>query len=164
MLLPHINNSLIVWEHQLSKLTTLQKKCIRIITKSKMFAHKDLLFKNWPILKAEDIFKIQQFQLYYKYLKHTLPSFFLNHQFITSEHNHNTRNQDLYKCRIKHEFARQCLLYNIPDAINNCPTNIKEKYFTYSLQGIITYAKSSILNSYNSICHIPRCYVCSTIQ
>ena len=57
-----------------------------------------------------DIFKIQQFKLYYKYLKHTLPTFFLNLQFRTSGHNYNTRNQDLYKCRIKHEFARQCLL------------------------------------------------------
>ena len=64
--------------------------------------------------------------------------FFLNLQFRTSEHNYTTRNQDLYKCRIKHEFARQYLLYNIPDAINNYPTNIKEKYFTHSLQSVIT--------------------------
>ena len=163
LLLPHINYSLIVWGHQPSKLTNLQKKCIRIITKNKMFAHTDPLFKNLHILKAEDIFKIQQFKLYYKYLKHTLPTFFLNLQFRTSGHNYNTRNQDLYKCRIKHEFARQCLLYNIPDAINNCPTNIREKFFTHSLRGVITYAKSSILNSYDSICHIPRCYVCSAI-
>ena len=94
-----------------------------------MFAHTDPLFKNLHVLKAEDIFKIQQFKLYYKYLKHTLPTFFLNLHFRTSEHNYSTRNQDLYKCRIKHEFARQCLLYNIPDAINNCPTNMKEKFF-----------------------------------
>ena len=120
LLLPHINYSLIVWGHQPSKLTNLQKKCIRIITKNKMFAHTDPLFKNLHILKAQDIFKIQQFKLYYKYLKHTLPTFFLNLQFRTSEHDYNTRIQDLYKCRIKHEFARQCLLYNIPDAINNC--------------------------------------------
>ena len=43
-----------------------------------MFAHTDPLFKNLHILKAEDIFKIQQFKLYYKYLKHTLLTFFLN--------------------------------------------------------------------------------------
>ena len=138
LLLPHIKYSLIVWGHQPSKLTNLLKKCI---------------------LKAEDMFKIQQIKFYYKHLKLTLPTFFLNLQFRTSEHNYNTRNQDLYKCRIKHEFARQCLLYNIPDAINNCPTNIKEKFFTHSLQGVITDAKSSILNNYDSICHIPRCYV-----
>ena len=80
------------------------------------------------------------------------------------EHNYNTRNQDHYKCRKKHEFARQCLLYNIPDAINNCPTNIKGKFFIHTLHGVITYAKSSISNSYDSICHIPLCYVCSAIQ
>ena len=56
LLLPHINYSLIVWGHQPSNLTNLQKKCIRIITKNKMFAHTDPLFKNLHILKAEDIF------------------------------------------------------------------------------------------------------------
>ena len=66
-----------------------------------MFAHTDPLFKNLHILKAEDIFKIQQFKLYYKYLKHTLLTFFLNLQFRTSEHNYNTRNQDLYKYSYK---------------------------------------------------------------
>ena len=37
LLLPHINYSLIVWGHQPSKLTNLQKKCIRIITKKQNF-------------------------------------------------------------------------------------------------------------------------------
>ena len=130
LLLPHIHYLLIVLGHQPYKLTSLQKKLIRIRTKNKMFAHTDPLLKNLHILKAEDIFKIQQFKFYYKYLKHTLPTFFLNLQFRTSEHNYNTRNQDLYKCRIKHEFARQCLLYNIPDAINNCPTKKKKKFYS----------------------------------
>ena len=35
LLLPHINYLLIVWGHQPSKLTNLQKKCIQIITKTK---------------------------------------------------------------------------------------------------------------------------------
>ena len=59
LLLPHINYSLIVWGHQPSKLTNLQNKCIRIITKNTMFAHTAPLFKNLHILKAGDIFKIQ---------------------------------------------------------------------------------------------------------
>ena len=65
-----------------------------------MFAHTDPLFKNLHILKAEDIFKIQHFKFYYRHLKHTLPTFFLNLQFRINEHNYNTRNQDVYKCRI----------------------------------------------------------------
>ena len=57
LLLPHINYSLIVRGHQPSKLTNLQKKCIRIITKNKMFAHTDSLFKNFHIFKAEEFLK-----------------------------------------------------------------------------------------------------------
>ena len=56
LLLPHIHYLLIVLEHQPSELTSLQKKCIRIRTKNKMFAHTDPLLKNLHILKAEDIF------------------------------------------------------------------------------------------------------------
>ena len=100
-----------------------------MITKANMLAHTDPLFKNLHILKADDIFKIQQFELYYKYLKHTLSILFLNLQFRASADNYNTRNKDLYACRIKHECARHCLLYNMPDAINNCLTNIKQRIF-----------------------------------
>ena len=35
LLLPHINYSLLAWGHQPSKITNLQKKCLRIITNSK---------------------------------------------------------------------------------------------------------------------------------
>ena len=46
--------------------------------KKKMFSHTDPLIKNLHILKAEDIFKMQQFKLYYKYLKHTLSTFWIS--------------------------------------------------------------------------------------
>ena len=111
LILPHINYSLLVWRHNPFRITKLQKKCLRIITFSKIFAHCDPIFKNLRLLKAEDIFKIKQLKFYYKYVKNNLPLYFPNLPIKTNNHTHNTRNQDLYKCRIKHEFAKQSLLF-----------------------------------------------------
>ena len=160
LVLPHINYSLLVWGHNPFRITKLQKKCLRIITFSKMFAHCDPIFKNLRLLKTEDIFKIKQLKFYYKYRKNNLPLYFQNLSIKTNNHTHNTRNQDLYKCRIKHEFAKQSLLFSIPETINNCALNIKEKLTTHSIEGMSMYAKNFLLTFYNLECNIPDCYVC----
>ena len=54
----------------------LQKKCLRAITSSKLFAHTDPLFKAIIILKIEDIFTINKIKLYFKYIKGILPFYF----------------------------------------------------------------------------------------
>ena len=120
LVLPHINYSLLVWGHNPFRITKLKKKCLRIITFSKIFAHCDTIFKNLRLLKTEDIFKIKQLKFYYKYVKNNLPLYFQNLSIKANNHTHNTRNQDLYKCRIKHDFAKQSLLFSIPETINNC--------------------------------------------
>ena len=107
-----MNYSLLVWGHN-PFITKLQKKCLRIITFSKIFAHCDPILKNLRLLKTEDIFKIKQLKFYYKYLKNNLPLYYQNLSIKTNNHTHNTRNLDLYKCRIKHEFAKQSLLFFI---------------------------------------------------
>ena len=160
LVLPHINYSLLVWGHNPFRITKLQKKCLRIITFSKIFAHCDPILKNLRLLKTEDIFKIKQLKFYYKYLKNNLPLYYQNLSIKTNNHTHNTRNQDLYKCRIKHEFAKQSLLFFIPETINNCALNIKEKLNTHSIEGMSMYAKNFLLTFYNLECNIPDCYVC----
>ena len=107
-----------------------------------------------------DIFKIKQLKFYYTYLKNNLPLYFQNLSIKTNNHTHNTRNQDIYKCRNKHEFAKQSLLFSIPETINNCALNIKEKLTTHSIEGISMYAKNFLLTFYNLECNIPDCYVC----
>ena len=147
--LPHINYSLLVWGHNPFRITKLQKKCLRIITFSKIFAYCDPIFKNLRLLKTKDIFKIKQLKFYYKYLKNNLPLYVQNLSIKANKHTHNTRNQDLYKCRIKHDFAKQSLLFSIPETINNCAINIKEKLTTHSIEGMSMYAKNFLLTFYN---------------
>ena len=154
------HKSLLVWGHNPFRITKLQKKCLRIITFSKIFAHCDQIFKNLRLLKTEDISKIKQLKFYYKYVKNNLPLYLQNLSIKTNKHTHNTRNQDLYKCRIKHEFAKQSLLFSIPETINNCALNIKEKLTTQSIEGMSMYAKNFLLTFYNLEYNIPDCYVC----
>ena len=109
LVLPHINLSLQVWGHNPFRVRKLKKKCFQIITFRKIFAHCDPIFKNLRLLKTEDIFKIKQLIFYYKYLKNNLPLYFQNLSIKANNHTHNTRNQDLYGCRIKHvkhDFAK----------------------------------------------------------
>ena len=131
-----------------------------MITFSKIFAHCDPIFKNLGLLKSEDIFKIKQLKLYYKYLNNNLHLHFQNLSIKANNHTHNTRNQDLYKCRIKHDFAKQSLLFCIPESINNCTINIKEKLTTHSIGGESMHAKQFLLTYYNLECNIPDCFVC----
>ena len=73
------------------------------------------------------MFKIKQLKFYYKYLKNNLPRYFQNLSIKANNHTHNTRNQDLYKCRIKHYFAKQSLLFCIPETINNCTITVETR-------------------------------------
>ena len=117
------------------------------------------MFKNLRLLKTEDIFKIKQPKFYYKYLKNNPPLYFQNLSNKANNHTHNTRNQELYKCRIKHDFAKQSLLLSIPETINNCAIYIKEKLTTHSIEGMSMYAKNFLLTYFNLECNIPDCYM-----
>ena len=56
LILPHINYCILAWGYQSDKIMLLQKKCLRVITGSKFFAHSDLLFKAIGLLKVERYF------------------------------------------------------------------------------------------------------------
>ena len=56
----------------------LQKKCLRAITGSKLFAHTDPLLKVISILKIEDIFTINKIKLYFNYIIGILPFLIIN--------------------------------------------------------------------------------------
>ena len=58
--LPHINYCILAWGYQSGGIMLLQKKRLRAITGSKLFAHTDPLFKAISILKIEDIFTINK--------------------------------------------------------------------------------------------------------
>ena len=59
------------------RLIKIQKRVIRIITRSKYNAHTEPLFKTLGILKLEDNMKLNALKFYFKYTHEALPQFSL---------------------------------------------------------------------------------------
>ena len=164
LILSHINYGILVWGFKCSKLNTIQKKVIRIITCSKYNAHTDPLFKNLKLLKVEDIFIIAKIKFYHKYINQTLPLNLQNLPLFPSMdlHSHNTRFcGNIFTHRCGHVFAKSCLRFDLPETINSLPYSIYDKLYTHSLQGLARYAKNLYIQRYQETCVIPDCYICA---
>ena len=119
------------------------------------------------MLKINDIFVLSKYKFYHKYVNQKLP---INLQQLPLRTNQelgrrNTRqSQDLALNRYNHSYAMNCLRFDLPGAINTMPTQIKEKFYTHSYHGFITYVKNFFINDYEQECILPNCYICSRHQ
>ncbi len=78
----------------IKKVFTMQKKCIRIMTRSKYNDHTTALFKKLEILKLEDMFELQIAKYMYNFAQYTLPrSLMMMINFNDNVHSHNTRHR-----------------------------------------------------------------------
>ena len=87
----------------LRRLITLQKRVVRIMSRSAFDAHTDPLFKNLKILNLESIYKLQIGKFMYQYRSGLLPYSFNNMFLVTREvHSYGTRSSEhfyLPQCR-----------------------------------------------------------------
>ena len=60
----------------MGRLDKLQKRAVRIITRSKYNSHTDPLFRKLNLLKAKDLFELNVLKLFYKYKKNLYLSTF----------------------------------------------------------------------------------------
>ena len=91
---------------------------------------------------------------YYKFITGKLPVDLQNLSFYPNRfcHGFNTRTfDDIHINRIKHEFAKRCIRYDIPLTVNN--TN---KIVTHSLHGFSCYVKKHLLQNYKNLCSVPN--------
>ena len=70
-----MNYGILTWGFNTKYIFKLQKKCMRILTKSKYNAHTDPILKKLNILKIHDLFKLHLLKLYHNYKNNNLPSF-----------------------------------------------------------------------------------------
>jgi hypothetical protein len=164
LILPHILYGILLWGLKSSKLTKLQKRAMRIITKSKRNVHTDPLFKKYNILKIEDIFKQQELKFYFKLRNGVLPHYFTQLSFPRQLdfHPHETRNRHLLDIPcVKYELSKCAIKHRIPKLVNEAPNSILAKVNTHSLQGFTFYLKRTFISNYQVSCTIPNCYICS---
>ena len=70
---PYLTYGILLWGFENKAIFKLQKKAVRIITKSHFLAHTDPIFKREKILKVEDIFNVSCLKLYFKFVNNQLP-------------------------------------------------------------------------------------------
>ena len=102
----HITNGILAWGFNTTDIFKLQKKAIRITTKSQYLAPTDPLFKNLGILRIKDLFKLNILKFYYQMKQHCLPTYFQAFDIsLRSEiHSYDTRNKRMLntvKTRLK---------------------------------------------------------------
>ena len=164
LFLSHINYGLLCWGSKIKEIEKIHKKAIRIISKSKYNSHTEPLFKKLKLLKAPDIVKLQLYKFCYRLQNELLPAFFMEGIFTraSSIHQRNLRTTHTYRLpRIKHEYARNSIGYSIAQAYNECPENIRSKFYTHSYNGVVIYIKQYCINSYESECRVANCYICN---
>ena len=76
LIVPHIQYSMLCWGSKHAKIAVLQKRAVRIITKSKYNAHSDPLFKKLNVLKISDLYTCNILKFFFKHENETLPLYF----------------------------------------------------------------------------------------
>ncbi len=129
---------------------------------SKYNAHIEPIFKSLKLLKVQDILKQQELKFYYKFENNKLPNYLQKLPFIkiTSLREHDTRSQhNIHQMKSNHEYAKNCLGYNIPMELNDSPPKIRNIIYTHSLHEFAGYVKLGFLQSYQEDCTIQNCYI-----
>ena len=112
------------------------------------------------MLKIAEQLRLEELQFYFKYIHKNLPAYLLDWEFISNVniHLHDTRTSSkIHTVRTKHEFAKNCLKYNLPYSINATPAIVVEKIQTHNLLGFTTYAKQFLIQKYTDTCTIQNC-------
>ena len=107
LIYPYLFYCVSVWAStypsNLRRLITLQKRVVRIMSRSAFDAHTDPLFKNLKILNLESIYKLQIGKFMYQYRSGLLPYSFNNMFLVTRQvHSYGTRSSEhfyLPQCR-----------------------------------------------------------------
>jgi Reverse transcriptase (RNA-dependent DNA polymerase) len=111
---------------RLTRLIILQKRALRVITKSKKNSHTAELFASHGILTLDQIRILQTEEFMYRYSHDLLPRTFANY-FTTGSviHSHNTRTASAYRTIFAHTNTRKFSIKIAgPKVWNNLPTSV----------------------------------------
>lgn len=112
----------------LKRLTVLQKRVIRIISRSAFDAHSDPIYKNLGILKFENIFKLQIGRFMYLYKAGQLPESFDNMFLLNRQvHSYDTRNsKSFYLPHCRTNIRKFSIRFQGPKFFNSLSCEIQD--------------------------------------
>ena len=167
LIAPQITYAITSWGNtnskEIKRLTILQKRAIRTITKSRYNSHTNKLFKNLKLLKIPDIYNTSCAKFYYRVKSKLVPQYFQQQLPRNTEiHSHFTRNNiNLHTFNHSSEFKKQLINVKIPQIWNALPPDIKNinssmKYFDFKI-------KNHYISTYPDSCNVTNCYVCENL-
>ena len=165
LIVPHLQYGIVAWGNpntqDFKRIFMLQKKCIRIVYKSKYNAHTYPIFKKLGLLTIEDIYNINCCKLALKRQRKQLPEYLLSLlPMFETTHNYVTRHSQ--NIRITHNattYHQQLLNVKIAKVWNNIPQDIKERS-DISIKTHIKTLNRLLLAKYPTNCQIENCYIC----
>ena len=167
LIMPHLIYGINLWSSQYGKLEMLQKRAVRVITKSSYTAHTEPIFKKLKTLKLSDLCALHDLKFCFKYVNKLLPEYFNNFLVRNSEnHSIETRNSSNFQLPlVKHTFAQNNIRFNVAQLHNSYNSSepkkkIIEKMYTHSITGFTFYLKTYILDRYKYECTIEHCSRC----
>ena len=163
LILPHVYFCITAWGFKCNRIFTLQKKALRIITKSKFNSHTEPLFRELSMLKVEHIFQMQCLKLHYNEINERTPDFFSKMFKLKSRmHSYETRHKNyIHIAGTRTTSAKQCIRQYIPTVLTSISTLVSDKITTHSYAGFSRYAKQYFIQLYKYECVISNCYICS---
>ena len=162
---PYLNYGILLWGFEAKNIFKLQKRAVRVITKSHFLAHTDPLFKTEKILKVEDIFKASCLKLYYKLINNQLP-IHIKKLFNFNNQRHFRVNTDfhLIDFNCNDEKGKKRIRYYLPVLIKDIENSILRKSISLSISSFKLCLKNYFLYKYDDTpCHDLNCYPCNSM-
>ena len=166
----HLNYGLTVWGMKADRLEILQKKAVRIVTKSNFIAHTDPLFNQLNVLKIKDMFKVKILKFYYKLSYGLLPKYFNSYiHKLEEEPARVLRCNIIHPPLIKRVYVECNLLFQLIKLINTLKVDPNDqilkkiKLKTHSYIGFGFNVTQIFLCQYNLTCTLRYCYPCGRL-
>ena len=144
---PYLNYGILLWGFECDNLFKLQKKAIRIITKSPYLAHTQPLFKKEKILKVEDIFKLSCLKLFYRLVNDMLPYnlkklFNFPNSNLNNGNGNNNTNLKLTHFNCDDARGKKRIRYHLPKLIDETDISILNKARTLTMFSFKQFTKN----------------------
>ena len=166
MISKNLSYGIKAWGFAHSKLFTIQKKAVRIITNSKFNAHTDPLFKKLKLLKIQDIFRVSCLTFHYKLEREDLnltPAYFKTLLARNWDiHQYQTRNYTIRTVATNFAKTRESIRHYLPELILSLPNHLLKMIFDVSIVTFKYHIKQFFINEYYVVCPERFCKVCGT--
>ena len=128
---PHMSYGILAWGNaniaSIKKVSLLQKRAVRTISRARYNSHSEPLLNQLNILNVTDLYELEILQFMQKFLNHKLPQSFNNIFTLNREIQvlHTTRQSSLlYQERCDSNFAKKLPIYSFPIIWNMWSHNV----------------------------------------